>query len=407
MRRVDTLDGMRGYFLVFMLLNHMTFFGGYWLVKVNHAELGFVQDAQGFVFLSGLLVGMVHARRMDRQGFAAGARKIWTRAGELYVYAIACIALILGVAAVEPLLAAYWQPWLGDLRPTDPQMIGVAATLTYQPIFMDILPQYIVYLLAAPPLVWLVVKGRWASVAIGSAVLWLGVQLGAHIPLADAINGALGHVDEQARLRSAFNVLAWQAVFMSGLVLGALSALGRIRWGDVFRPDRTGLVKLSAALLVFFLAWRLGFTFGLVPDDVIKRFQAFEVRPEFGLVFALNFAALAYAVAWMMIAGPSSDNARIRRVAGWLEALFSLRFLRLLGRHSLQVYAFHVPLAYAVYAIDQHYGPFSEPAKAALALTGVALLALPALAREADWRAIFRRARTEPEPRGVAPAPGE
>lgn len=404
MGRVDSLDGMRGYFLVFMLLNHLTFTGGYWLVRINHAELGFVQDAQGFVFLSGLLVGMVHARRMDRKGFGAGAEKIWKRAGELYLYAMACIALILGIAAVEPTLAAYWQPWLGDLRPTEWGMIGVAATLAYQPIFMDILPQYIVYLLAAPPLVWLCVKGRWATVAIGSAVLWLAVQMGAHYPLADALDGVLGTVDENARLRSAFNVLAWQVVFMSGLILGALTALKRIQWREVFRPDQSGLVKVATAFLVFFLVWRLGFTFELVPGNVMKRFQAYEVRPEFSLVFMLNFAALAYVVAWLMIAGPRSQNHRVRRIAGLLEALFTLSFLRLLGRHSLQVYAFHVPLAYAVYAIGQHYGPFDQATKTVIALVGVALLALPALALEADWRTLFRRSRP---PAPEAAAPGE
>ena len=70
MPRVALLDGLRGYFLVFMLVTHL-FGGEYALVKVNHAELGFVQDAQGFVFLSGLLVGALYGRRMDRNGFVA------------------------------------------------------------------------------------------------------------------------------------------------------------------------------------------------------------------------------------------------------------------------------------------------------------------------------------------------
>ncbi len=51
MQRLEILDGMRGYFLVFMMLNHLTFAGGYLLVKFNNGELGYVQDAQGFVFL--------------------------------------------------------------------------------------------------------------------------------------------------------------------------------------------------------------------------------------------------------------------------------------------------------------------------------------------------------------------
>lgn len=389
MRRLEILDGMRGYFLVFMLLNHLAFAGGYLLVKVNHAELGFVQDAQGFVFLSGLLVGMVHARRMERKGFGEAAGKIWKRAGELYLYALGCLALVLAAGSIEPALLAYWQPWLGDLTPADGAMVAAAAGLAYQPTYMDILPQYIVYLLAAPPLVWLCVHGRWASVAIGSAVLWLAVQLGAHLPVAEGLNAVLGTAGEEVRLRAAFNVLAWQIVFMGGLILGVLTATRRIEWQRVFTPERTGLVRLAVALLVFFLVWRVGFSLDLWPETVAERFQAYEVRPEFGLVFLANFAALGWAVAWLLIAGPRSADARIRRAADLAGRLFQLPFLRLIGRHSLQVYAFHVPLAYAVMALDSHYGPFGEATKTLIAVTGVALLALPALARETDWRALL------------------
>src|SRR3546814_8239268 len=51
MKRYDILDGFRGYFLVFMLVNHLAFQGGSRLAKLNHSELGYVQDAQGFIFI--------------------------------------------------------------------------------------------------------------------------------------------------------------------------------------------------------------------------------------------------------------------------------------------------------------------------------------------------------------------
>ena len=58
MKRFDLIDGMRGYFLVFMLINHLVFARGFWLVEINHRQFAFVEDAQGFVFLSGLLIGI-------------------------------------------------------------------------------------------------------------------------------------------------------------------------------------------------------------------------------------------------------------------------------------------------------------------------------------------------------------
>src|SRR3712207_841440 len=79
---------MRGYFLVFMLLNHLAFTGGLWLVHVNHAELGFVQDAQGFIFLSGLLVGLIYTRQFLRGDDAAATGKVLRRALVLYAHAM-------------------------------------------------------------------------------------------------------------------------------------------------------------------------------------------------------------------------------------------------------------------------------------------------------------------------------
>ncbi len=399
MRRVEVIDGMRGYFLVFMMLTHLTFEGGYKLVKINHAELGFVQDAQGFVFLSGLLVGLIYAKKMLKGGFWAGSSALWRRSAELYAYAIGCIFVILLLGQVLPYAGVYWDAWLGNVDGPYPAYRIAAALFLYQPTYLDILPQYVVYMVVAPPLVWLCIRGEWLWVAIGSAVLWLGVQLGAHIPVANAMNAGLSHFQEGLSMRVPFNVLGWQVVFMSGLVLGALTAQNRIPWTEVFRPDRTGLLKAFVALLLFFMAWRLGFTFGLVSEDAMKRFQRFEMRNEFSLVFLVNFVALAYTLAWLLIAGPRSESAMAQRIANALHGLFSLGFLRLLGRHSLQVYAWHVIIVYVVKGIDWHYGAFDEATKTGIALFAVLLLTLPAVWR--DYRmGRLAPARAQPQKAG-------
>ena len=67
-------------------------------------------------------------------------------------------------------------------------------------------------------------------------------------------------------------------------------------------------------------------------------------------------------------------TARVRRIAEGLTWLFNLPFLRLLGRHSLQIYAWHVVLVYLVFWLDRYYGPFDEFTKTLIAITGVGLL---------------------------------
>lgn len=383
MQRLEILDGMRGYFLVFMMLNHLTFAGGYLLVKFNHGELGYVQDAQGFVFLSGMLVGMVYARRMLKEGYAVGARQIRRRAFDIYRYAAGSLLAIMALGLVLTESATYWEPWLWDLARHDPFYAAASLLLVYQPTYMDILPQYIIYMLVSPPLVWLCVTGRWIWVAAFSVVLWVGVQLSLHYPLADAIRGMLDRVHEGRMLRTAFNVLGWQIVFMTGLVLGSLTATGQIDWKKTFaRPEAAVLAWAALAVMLFFMAIRLGFTFKVMPEDMAEQIRSLDSRVEFSFIYLANFMATGYLVAWMVIAGPEARHRIVRALGNGMRWVFSLSFLRLIGRHSLQVYAWHVIVVYLLKGVEHHYGPFEEWTKTAIALLAISALALPALYRE-------------------------
>ena len=382
MGRLSILDGLRGYFLVFMLLNHLAFTGGLWLVHVNHAELGFVQDAQGFIFLSGLLVGLIYTRQFLRGEDAAATRKVLRRALVLYGYAVAVILAVLVAYATLDRSWKFWGPWLGQPQYESGWYFAALMALLYQPVFMDILPQYVLYLLASPWLIRLVVKGRAVEVATASVLLWLAVQLGAHLPVVAGADVLLQSLDPSLALRSGFNPLAWQIVFVGGLLVGATTAAGRVDWHGLFSPDRTLLFKACLAALAFFLVWRVGFTFGVWHEITADRFRTHENRQEFGFVFLLNFAALAYAAAWLLIAGPRSSHPLARAAAAALRRVLTLPFLTLLGRHSLQVYAYHVVLVYALVAVDWHLGPFDPLTKTLITLAATASLALPARLHE-------------------------
>lgn len=382
MRRLEVLDGMRGYFLVFMTLNHLTFNGGYFLVKLNHGELGYVQDAQGFIFLSGLLVGMVYARRMLKDGYAAGAHKVRKRALDIYRYAVGSLLVIIALGFILSQSSTYWEPWLWKLASHDPFYAVASLLLIYQPTYMDILPQYILYMLISPPLIWLCITKRWAWVAGISIVVWIGAQLGLHLPLAAGITGLMDWVYEGEIFRSAFNVLCWQIVFMSGLVLGCLTTTQQIDWKKIFTPERTAMVWAAIALVLVFMAFRLGFTFKLLPEDVAERFRSLDNRVEFSFIYLVNFMATGYLVAWMLMAGRRSANRIVQTLGNGLYRVFTLSFLRLVGRHSLQVYVWHVIVIYLLKGFEYHYGPFNEWAKTAIALLAIVSLAIPALYRE-------------------------
>jgi hypothetical protein len=188
------------------------------------------------VFLSGLLVGALYGRRMDRNGFAGPARQIWKRAFELYLWTLGLMVAVLVLRQVLPGAAVIWTR--AGLLPTLSAPVTVAAAaLLYQPTFFDILP-YILYMAVAPFLLWLCITGRAASSWPDPAFLWLAMQLGMHLAIAEGSTSSSAcrlRADAPARLQP----LAWQILFFSAMAIGALWAQGRVGVGRILtRPAR-------------------------------------------------------------------------------------------------------------------------------------------------------------------------
>ncbi|MFD1913079.1 OpgC family protein [Halodurantibacterium flavum] len=381
MQRLEILDGMRGYFLLFMTLNHLVLQGGLWLVEINHRQFMFVEDAQGFVFLSGFLIGLIQARRMERKGTSAVRASINKRVFELYLYAMGLIALAILARDYLPGGVIAFRNWIGTAGAMEPERLIAIATLFFQPTFMDILPQYIIYLAVSPLVIRLVIDGKWALVMTVSVLLWVAAQLGLARAVIPAVSEALRASDDQG-VRVSFNPMGWQIVFVTGTVLGTLTVLRRIDWNRVFDP-RDPVLPLCALLIVlFFLPLRLATAHGFMPEEVARRFGPMEVRSAFGLVYLVNFVGVAALLTWLVVAGPRAAQGWIRKIAGWLRALFMFAPLRMVGRHSLQIYAWHVVLVYAARWFDAQMGPLTVAQRTMLALVVLMLMPLPAIWRE-------------------------
>lgn len=400
-QRVVVLDGLRGFLVVFMAWNHIWFQQGFALGWLHFGELGFVTSAQGFIFMAGLMVGLIYGRHYLRNGPGSVRARLIQRAGVVYAWHLALLVLV--VLAIR---------WLADTQPAWGPMLGAfyddglayavaGALLLYQPTYFDILPQYVLYLLAAPLLLHLVLSGRLWLVAGASLVLWLSIQMGAHLPLLAAIEPRLWLGETDLVLRAHFNPAAWQLLFVAGLALGALAAAGRLDPGRLFRPERTELLKLAVFVLAALALWRLAITAGLPNAEVFGRIQAFERRGELGPLFPIAFAATAYAVGWLLVAGPQAEHPLARRAAGLLHGLWSHPWFVRIGRHALLVFVWHVVLVYAQILTDHWWGPFPDPWSSLLALLVIALLPLPALLVEAR-RAATSRLAPVPPPRPAA-----
>jgi hypothetical protein len=316
---------------------------------------------------------------------------LWRRAAQLYAWSFGCILVILLMREILPGAPEAWRTTrLDPLGEGRVAFILATALLLYGIRYLDILTQYVVYFLVAAPLLWLCLTKRWLWVTTGSVTLWLAVQIGVFSPLADLMNHGLSTLDPNLTLRVYFNMFAWQVVFFGAMVIGALWAQGNIEFDRIFDPHKTLLFNICAVSLLFFLLIRLGST-----EEAIEQYGN---RGEFSLVYLVNFVLLAYVLAWLLIAGPRSKRKPVATIGRVLTWFFNLSFLRLLGRHSLLVYAWHVVLAY-IFAWCVAVGSLGQVSATAITLCGVILLALPAMYREPQ---VFMRVRWRPQISGKA-----
>ncbi|MDD3447049.1 MAG: OpgC domain-containing protein [Zavarzinia sp.] len=385
--RIAVIDGLRGYFLVMMMSSHLIFDGGALLLRVHHGEVAFVEDAQGFVFLSGLVVGLTYARILGRRGTVALTEKAWTRVGELYRLLMLTLAVVLASAFLLPGGSQIWGWQLGILGTAPLDHVPLAVGLLYQPAYLDILPQYMIYLVAAPFLVRWTAAGHGFTVIAGSLAIWIAAQMGLHLPLVAAVERLVMMADSGAALRAYFNPLGWQLFFVSGAVIGAAAYTGQLKTDKILGPQRLGLAMIALGLAGVFTVIRVLHGLSLLDGELGQRFYRLLRREDLSLVYVLNFAALGYGVAFLLVnAGSAAVPRAVGFVGRMLHRFFAVPFFAFLGRHSLQVYAFHVLVAYAAVAIQWYAGPLNEWAKSAIVIGAVLSLAIPA-----QWHSLSQR----------------
>src|SRR5947209_13782967 len=139
--RLDLLRGV-GQWMVF--LDHIPENFLNWFTLRNY---GFSDAAEIFVFISGYSIGFSYGPAIKAGQFLAGAKRLWTRASQLYVAHI--FLFLFFTAQIARTAARFDNPMYKDefniaqfLDRTD-IMIGQALLLKYKPVNLDVLPLYI------------------------------------------------------------------------------------------------------------------------------------------------------------------------------------------------------------------------------------------------------------------------
>jgi hypothetical protein len=389
--RVTLLDGLRGYFLINMFIRHTQWAPNDPLSYLTISRFGFAQSPHGFVFLSGVLVGLLYFTSQVAGADPRSARKLIDRSREIYVTSMITVAFLLALAIAVPLLGGYWIRLLGPLLDLSPAALAATAALLYQPGYLDVLPQYVFYMLAAPLFFLGVRKYGLMMPMIISLILWAAVQGGAHTGLSSRIDDQLYELHPDLRIKTGFNIFAWQLLFFFGVACGVVYRQDNSFLRRIFDERRLWAPLIALAGVIGALLLQRHMSGSYAPGEVPSLLLWLTKKSALAPVPAADFLAKAYLLTWLLVAGPRSSVRLLRGLSRVVSALGNLAYLRLLGRHSLQVYAWHVPVTYFVIAAYRAFPEFGTAERTMLVIAGLAALALPSLIRESALYLRLRR----------------
>ncbi|MHB1858052.1 MAG: OpgC domain-containing protein [Acidobacteriaceae bacterium] len=325
LERRPELDALRGLFLVWMTLTHLpTRFSDF-----VDQPIGFVTSAEGFVFLSALLVGRLYVRELLEDGPRV-RRKLWRRSLKIYGYHLLMLGFAFTVAAayaVHTHKAALTN--LLDFYLAHPMVAIVGSVLLlYCPPLLDILPMYVMFLFFTPLLLSASWRYGWRTILACSGLVWLLAQFG----LRDLAHHAIvqvTHLHIPLQETGAFNLFAWQAVWIGGLWLGAQSAMGIAP----LRRIPSWCAAVAGAVCLFFIGVRHGWLGShLTQQSLGMMLDKWQIGP----LRVLNLLAFMIVFYWL------------RKYV--LRAVSIEPFLTL-GKASLQVYCAHLFFVFAGLAL--------------------------------------------------------
>jgi len=329
---------LRGLAMIAVIVNHAGVPSYYQALTVE--GLGLVTGAEGFVLMSGVMVGLVYYRRMMRDGWWPSAKSLWTRAGRLYQVALATnvVVYLLKLANLFDMasLTTYWDSGLkktfslyGDHEPPATFARNLL-TLAHGPGQINILGLYVALLAAAPGLLLLL---RRRGVLILAGLTWSLYLVQLRHPM----------MILPSQSEKTFPLLSWQLLFVHGMLAGcyrdSLMSLFRGRYGLL------GCALIVAAAIAFWLLalqnpWpeapgkiRLSWIGESTYYDIYQRFFARDILGPGRFLNSLALAGTLYLVlTWLW--APS------RRLLGWL--------LIPIGRSTLYVFVVHLAFVLAV-----------------------------------------------------------
>ena len=350
------IDLLRGLAVLAMVIDHIA--GPSKLYLISGGNQFYTSAAEGFIFLSGLTVGLVYRHIAERQGLAIALRRLLARAWNLYLLAIGLTLVLLPVSEMLRL------PWAVGIEESSPLQVVWAVLSLHQTYYLvDVLALYVVLMLAAPLAQFLMHDGRTWVLVMLSWLIWAGFQFfprQSELPWTTDGNNL-------------FHLSAWQVLFFTAMVIGyhrqrlarllprvwqlhllTLTGLGFAVLVAVYMNQSAVLDALQSALVAVSVG--PGWSVADLQDALLAKG---DVRVWRVLASSVVFAFLFQLTNLVWVP--------IRRIFGWL--------LLALGQNALYAYSLHIVVA-VVLAMLSTYTTLGGDARsnAAIQLASIGLI---------------------------------
>ncbi len=210
------IDFMRGAVMVVLVVVHIEIFSLFNFFAWE--RVGLISGAEGFVILSGVVLGIVHRKIIQKSDFSISMMKLLDRAVQLYkvnLTIIISVYLLSKVNLVDLEIIKTFINWgsgeVYSLYPGDGATWGQLVTqfvlLRHGPHQIQILGLYFVLLAFTPLAIWFFKIGRPHWLLYISWVLYF-------------YNMQFPSRPTMGQFEYGFPVLAWQVIFFNGLAVG-------------------------------------------------------------------------------------------------------------------------------------------------------------------------------------------
>jgi hypothetical protein len=341
-----SLDSLRGIMLIIITINHTS--GPFH--NFTFQPFGYVSAAEGFTFLSAILVGLINGKRLLRCDVEVVKNALFQRSRIIYLYHLLTIFIITAPWMLSSFIRNHYSIFQLDSFFHQPlESFTYYALLLNQPALLDILPMYVLFIFTGYFILLGFHYNKKNLVLLSSFALWLLSQFNwlelfdLNLNLSPLIH--LGY----------FNPCAWQFLFTIGCYLGYCSATGKN-----ILPSTPKLTQLALFVSLIFFFARHNFDNKWFICELIRNNAD---RANLELLRLINFAATAYLIRLIIESVPNFRSV-------WLETL---------GQHSLQTFTFHIIMVYYLSPFKETLSTLGPHYELLAQFISVAALIIPAL----------------------------